>query len=207
MIDLARAGAPAVLVPFEQGREAEQRLRAECFARQASRASLRRRSFPAQVSPWRSRRRSPGRNGRPSASTSTELRGAVRAIDRFCARCLDVEAAWAAVDEALDIVEANHGGIDVWWRDDDAMAPTPALDRLLALSARLDIPVALAVVPSGAGAALCERIAGEPLADVLVHGFAHRNHAPVGAKKQELGFRDPDVIAAELSAGLRKLDG
>ena len=31
-----------------------------------------------------------------------------------------------------------------WWRDDDARRPTPALDRLLALSARFDASITVA---------------------------------------------------------------
>ena len=78
-----------------------------------------------------------------------------------------------------------------WLRDDDAVAPGAALDRLLGLTGRFEVPVALAVIPAHAGTALAERIADERLVTVVVHGWSHENHAPPGKKKQELGLHRP----------------
>lgn len=63
-----------------------------------------------------------------------------------------------------------------WLRDDDAVAVTPALERLLSFG----IPVALAVIPNLAESGLFEK-------DVafLQHGCDHRNRAAAGEKKTE----------------------
>jgi hypothetical protein len=94
------------------------------------------------------------------------------------------------------------GTATFWWRDDDATAASPALDRLLALS---DEPLALAVIPAGAEPSLAQRVDGRPV-DVLQHGFAHANHEPPPAKKAELGrARRFSIILAELADGRHRL--
>lgn len=93
-----------------------------------------------------------------------------------------------------------------WLRDDDAIDPTPALDRLLDLTDAHGVPVALAVIPEPTGEALVERLENAPLASVTVHGWRHANHAIEPFKKRELGADRPvDVVLAELSLGFGKL--
>lgn len=95
---------------------------------------------------------------------------------------------------------------DLWLRDDDAIEPTAALDRLLAMTAAREVPVALAVIPAPTGAPLAERLACEDHVTVAVHGWSHENHAPQGEKKQELGrHRRRDIVLAELSEGRTRL--
>lgn len=67
-----------------------------------------------------------------------------------------------------------------WWRDDDARRPTPALDRLLALSVRFAAPVTIAAVPDGDIAALAKACRTIPDAELAIHGFRHENRAPPG---------------------------
>ena len=76
---------------------------------------------------------------------------------------------------------------EFWWRDDDAVEPTPALDRLLDLRKSLDVPLAIAAIPATATKALGEVLAGEGSIAVLQHGYAHRNHGATDAKQAELG--------------------
>lgn len=97
--------------------------------------------------------------------------------------------------------------IGFWWRDDDAVAPSPPLDDLLGAAARHGVPLALAVIPEPAQAALATRLAAEPSGIVVLqHGHAHRNHAPAGEKAAELGAHRPaEVVLEELAAGRRKL--
>lgn len=105
---------------------------------------------------------------------------------------------WDALDHELDLWRQAGLTARFWLRDDDAAGPTPALDRLLAVSGEL--PLALAVIPQA-----CSAI---PLPDrvrVLQHGWSHRNHAPAGAKKQELGYRPVDDCALDLAHGLVRL--
>lgn len=95
---------------------------------------------------------------------------------------------------------------DFWLRDDDAIEPTNALDRLLAATAAHDVPVALAVIPATTGMPLAHRLARENHVTVVVHGWSHENHAPQGEKKQELGRHRPrDIVLAELSQGRARL--
>lgn len=79
----------------------------------------------------------------------------------------------------------------LWLRDDDAVGPTAALDRLLALTAGHGVPLLLAVIPVFTGEALAGRLAGEGHASVAVHGWAHKSHAGPGEKNQELGAHRP----------------
>jgi hypothetical protein len=79
------------------------------------------------------------------------------------------------------------------------VAPTPALERLLTLTAGAAIPLTLAVIPARAERSLAERVAGDPAVTAAVHGWAHEDHAPAGEKKQELGpHRPADLVLAEL---------
>jgi hypothetical protein len=96
--------------------------------------------------------------------------------------------------------------ITFWLRDDDAISSTPALDRLIALTERWDVPVVLAVIPLPVSPALAIRIAEIGRMKVAAHGFAHRNHANPDEKKQELGsHRQADAILTELEFGLDRL--
>jgi len=106
-----------------------------------------------------------------------------------------VTGGWEALAAELDAWSAAGLTAEVWWRDDDAGAPCPALDRLLALAAETGAPLSLAVIPAKAEAALAatlDRHAAETA--VLQHGVAHRNYAAPGAKKSELV--DPAVRPA-----------
>jgi hypothetical protein len=94
----------------------------------------------------------------------------------------------------------------LWWRDDDAERPTPALDRLLDMAA--GVPLALAVIPGRAIAPLAQLLASRPDLRVLQHGWMHANHAAADEKKCELGPQRPlPMIMDELAAGWRRLAG
>ncbi|HQU66708.1 MAG TPA: polysaccharide deacetylase family protein [Albidovulum sp.] len=110
--------------------------------------------------------------------------------------------------KALDRRAAAGRPARLWWRDDDAVEPTAALDRMLGLARDWQVPLALAVIPEPTGTPLAERLQGEGLATVTVHGWAHKNHAPAGEKKAELGAHRPaPVVLGELARGLETLRG
>lgn len=114
---------------------------------------------------------------------------------------------WDALARELDGWLAAGRAAALWWRDDDAARPSPALDRLLALAGDRALPIALAVVPAAAEPGLAERLAGQRGLAVLQHGYAHRNHAPAGEKKAELGPHRPLACClAELAEGRRRLE-
>ena len=118
------------------------------------------------------------------------------------------EDPWSALTRELDAWSEAGRSATLWWRDDDCIEPTAALDRLLALAQQFDLPLALAVVPARLSAALPQRLADHRGACVLQHGYAHRNHAPAERKKQEL---DPDrslaAVMEELQRGAARLTG
>jgi hypothetical protein len=94
----------------------------------------------------------------------------------------------------------------LWLRDDDAIEPSPALDRLMALAAQHEVPIALAIVPATTGATLVERLRREPHVTPIVHGWAHVNHAPENEKRQEFGLHRPLAdIQADLVRALSKM--
>jgi hypothetical protein len=100
-------------------------------------------------------------------------------------------AAWTALEAELDAWAAAGREAQIWWRDDDAAAPSPALERLLELAAGQAAPLALAVIPAKAEDALAALLDGQAAETaVLQHGFAHTNNAAnlasPGAKKCEL---------------------
>jgi hypothetical protein len=112
---------------------------------------------------------------------------------------------WDALARELDRWGAVGRAATLWWRDDDASAPSPALDRLLALGAGR-APVALAVVPEPAGEMLARRLATAPFARVLQHGWAHRNHRPAGERSAEYATDRPlAVMTDELARGRERL--
>lgn len=63
----------------------------------------------------------------------------------------------------------------LWWRDDDARAATPALARLVALAARTQLPLTLAVVPGPQAESLAPALAGETRLTLVQHGADHEN--------------------------------
>lgn len=114
---------------------------------------------------------------------------------------------WQALDRELAEWRAAGRTADLWWRDDDAVDASPALDRLLEVHSATGMPLALAVVPAQATPALAERLARAPGVDVLQHGYAHVNHAPSTEKKVELGPHRPAMLVlGELGTGWLALE-
>ena len=96
--------------------------------------------------------------------------------------------------------------VPFWWRDDDATAPTPELDRLLELRLRHAVPLGLAVIPGKATQALADRLSRETDVAVLQHGWLHLRHNAPDDKKAEFGDHRPvGEMLEELSAGRREM--
>ncbi|WP_146348055.1 polysaccharide deacetylase family protein [Phaeobacter marinintestinus] len=113
---------------------------------------------------------------------------------------------WSSLDAELAMWTEQGLTLPVWWRDDDAVAPTAALGRLTALSDQTGLNVHLAIIPSGATPALVAAVRANPTLIPVVHGWAHRNHAPLGEKKAEFGAHRPTAAALEdARAGLERL--
>lgn len=113
---------------------------------------------------------------------------------------------WDALTRELDAWGEAGRIATLWWRDDDAVEPTPALAEIAALADALRIPLALAVIPDRATRALAEWLADRPRLSVLQHGYAHQNHAPGDERKAELEAHRPEpVMLGELGTGLDHL--
>lgn len=113
---------------------------------------------------------------------------------------------WQALALELDNWSAAGRRIDLWLRDDDAVAPSPALDRLSDLAERFAAPVLLAVIPMLAEPALAPALRGMPLLLPCQHGTIHRNHSPAGSKKSEFGpEREAADVDADISQGWQRL--
>ncbi|MBX3581628.1 MAG: polysaccharide deacetylase family protein [Rhizobiaceae bacterium] len=96
--------------------------------------------------------------------------------------------------------------LPLWWRDDDAVEPTPALERLLSIAGRFEAPIHLAVVAEPATSDLSERLRLTRGVFVLTHGWKHANHAPADQKKAEFGSHRPlPVMLDEMASGRERL--
>jgi peptidoglycan/xylan/chitin deacetylase (PgdA/CDA1 family) len=113
---------------------------------------------------------------------------------------------WNALHDELSFWADTGRVAPFWLRDDDAVEPTPALGRLIGLTADRGLPATLAVIPEHTDEELAERLSETPTVAVAVHGWSHRSYSSAGEKKQELGLhRPPQDVLRELSAGLAKL--
>lgn len=112
-----------------------------------------------------------------------------------------LSAALLLLREELDLWREAGAVADFWWRDDDASRPCAALERLLELARTHHAPCGLATIPARVVPELAEALRGSPC-EVLVHGYAHVNHAPKGQGGWEFGaHRDEQTMLAELRRG------
>lgn len=113
---------------------------------------------------------------------------------------------WRPLDAELE-----HWGegapLPLWWRDDDAVTTTPALDRLTRLADQVGMPIHLAVIPAGMDSRLATHLkANADRLIPLVHGWEHANHAPETAKKAEFpANRSLESMAADIRSGHARL--
>jgi hypothetical protein len=113
---------------------------------------------------------------------------------------------WTPLRRELARWQESGRTASLWLRDDDAEAPTPALDSLLAMTAAHGVSVLVAIIPARADPALAERLGRERHVEAAVHGVAHVNHAAEGEKRAELGpARPADDVLAELAAARERL--
>ena len=109
---------------------------------------------------------------------------------------------WVRVRDELDVWARQKRVAEFWWRDDDAQDASSELRRMLALARRFDVTIGLSVIPMKLKPRLVGLLDGAREAEVLVHGFAHENHARPGQAKREFGgARTLDEILAEIARG------
>ncbi len=116
-------------------------------------------------------------------------------------RFLPRRASWAALGAELAAWQAAGVQPCLWWRDDDAVADSPALERLLTLARRHQVPIALAVIPAAIDRSLAGALRrhGET-AVVYQHGVDHIDRAGGPAR----GEFPADMASAALAGRLRE---
>jgi hypothetical protein len=113
------------------------------------------------------------------------------------------DAVWKPLLTELDRWKAAGITARLWLRDDDAVEPSPALDRFAELTSEFRIPAVLAIIPAKTGRPLADWLGGTPQLTPAIHGWSHANHAPAGEKKQELGLhRGREPVLTELGKAL-----
>lgn len=113
----------------------------------------------------------------------------------------------AATSEELKRWRDEGRILPVWWRDDDAVKPTPALEELISLAQHSSAPLHLAVIPENATLELADRLHSTSQVFVLTHGWRHKNHAPPDQKKAEFGaHRSLAAMTEEIAAGRQRLN-
>ncbi len=94
--------------------------------------------------------------------------------------------------------------VQFWWRDDDAIANTPALQQMLKLAQEYSIAVHLAVIPAALETSLntLKSVANKPYSYVLQHGFEHKSYALPKQRKIELGgTQNSQLLLQKLQRG------
>jgi hypothetical protein len=110
---------------------------------------------------------------------------------------------WESLARECVAWAADGRSIELWWRDDDAVADTPALRRLLAIAT---VPLSLAVIPANLAPSLPALLKSHGSVSVLQHGFDHTNRAPAGGKKSEFpASRTWAEVAHDLGQGRDRL--
>ena len=113
---------------------------------------------------------------------------------------------WDTLISAKTDSSAVPPPLTLWWRDDDAVTRTRALERMLGISEHAGVTLGLAVIPNTVEGALVECVMDAERVDVLQHGFSHDNYAGHGEKKQELGtHRCATEVVNQLQLGLSRL--
>ena len=112
---------------------------------------------------------------------------------------------WSPLKAELSLWRRAGLALPLWWRDDDAVANTPALTRLAALSSEVALPVYVAVIPDLIEPTLAPAIAQAPNLFPVIHGWRHIRHAPEGAKNAEFGH-DRDGAENELTQAYQRME-
>jgi hypothetical protein len=109
---------------------------------------------------------------------------------------------WRRLTDELDRWSDAGQTATLWWRDDDAVAPSPELDRLLLYADAVEL--SLSVIPCVSTPSLAARLVDCPSVVVLQHGWAHLNRAVCG-KSEYPSSRAIKDVSHEVEAGRRIL--
>ncbi len=114
---------------------------------------------------------------------------------------------WTPLRKELALWHQQGLTLPLWWRDDDAIAPTRALERLVEMSEGLQLPVHMAVIPRNATEGLAGFVADTGSLIPVIHGWSHENHAPPELKKAEFGSnRSLEDLAQDADRALARME-
>jgi hypothetical protein len=120
-----------------------------------------------------------------------------------------MRGSWPDLVDELDRWHDAGREATLWWRDDDAVAPTPQLCWLRSMAQR--VPIALAVIPAAADEALaewvtrCTRSVPRSHFVVLQHGWRHVTYAGREKKSEFPADRPRSDVIRDISAGRARL--
>jgi len=117
-----------------------------------------------------------------------------------------ISPCWSELSDEIALWQDGGRVVDFWWRDDDACRADAALDRLVALSASANVPLALAVIPADVQPAVLAP--GSALVSLLQHGVDHTSRAMAGEKKTEFPKHEavPEALG-RLRGALARIQG
>lgn len=163
VLDVLQAGCHAVLVPFATAKETEQAIRARALAERGRAVVV------EEPDPPRLAAAIAEALAAPLPDLPVRLDGAAQT-----ARELDAlwhPASWDELHAELDLWAAEGKTATFWWRDDDIERPSPAFERLMALSAAASVPVTLAAIPATVDESIRPLL--HPDTYLLQHGHTH----------------------------------
>lgn len=138
------------------------------------------------------------------AGKNPHVRRTLRLLSR---RPLPLTATWETLHDELQCWREIGRSAEFWWRDDDATALSPRLQRLLTLRRNYSIALGLAVIPAQVTTELAHFLSSEDDVFVMQHGWQHTNYARPGLPMQELDAGRPVVaVLADLMRGHSVLD-
>jgi hypothetical protein len=111
---------------------------------------------------------------------------------------------WTPLRDALARCRDTKTPLPIWWRDDDAIEPTPALEQLSEISVKTGVPIHLATIPKTARDTLVPFIRERSHMVPCVHGWSHVNTAPASLKKSEFGV-PRDTAERDLKRALERI--
>jgi hypothetical protein len=116
-----------------------------------------------------------------------------------------VDTAWNGLESEVARWRELERPVEFWLRDDDAVRPTAALERLVVLVGNAGVSLALAVIPANSEAALFAALPSS--VDVLQHGTDHSNRSAAGDKKTEYPQHEAsEATLQRLSDSRRRLE-
>ena len=111
---------------------------------------------------------------------------------------------WPHLVDELDRWREAQRIAKLWWRDDDAVAPSASLDRQVRIAGTS--PIALAVIPSEAEPELADWLqTSRPSIAILQHGWRHSNHSTGRSKSEFPAARSGNAVRIDLAAGRERL--